>query len=240
MTKTWQRVALGLALMTALSIVAFHRQSPVAMGGQEAKDQAFKEEARAIEVENERSKDDISIRQLNEFHLAIIGRLLERMESEEAGHRVARLNVEYGGILSDHGTVWYSMSDVLPASENGNQKSSDGLTALFGRSVRIGGGDIGHPLLWTITDRKRLPLFSFWISKRKTSLTVAECDIPSGHLFVNVGGQPGDLADVDNPKPELGGLTQRQVLKLLEAGLSDLEKPEAEEPEEEEPAPTPP
>lgn len=209
-------VAIGMATAGALGFLASRGQP--AIGGQDDRN--------AVEVEQRRSEDEISVRQLNELHLAVLGRVLDRMERQGNGRKVVLLNVENGSILQDHGTVWIELSK-LTGGENSHSLASGDHRALLGGSVRIK-GDIGHPLTWTITDHRRNPLFSFWISKRMTSVTVLECDVPSGHLFVNVGWQQSDLADLDTKKPELADCTPRQVLQLLEAGMSDIEQPDQE------------
>lgn len=209
-------IMIGLTVAVVWAIRPGHSQLAI---GDESADE---ETGRIVEREQQRSIDEITVRQLNEFHLAVLGRITDRMQTREAGRREAQLNVEYGGITRDHGTVWIAIPGH--SQQGGNPEDE---AAVLGHNVRLY-GDIGHPLEWTITNHRGVPLFSFWISKRQTVVTVLECDIPSGHLFVNVGWQPSDHKDLDTKQPKLGDFTPRQVLQLLEAGLSDIEKPLSE------------
>ncbi len=216
MSMRWIRTVLVIGVATAGASLLLQRPGQSALEGQDEGDE--------IDIEIRRSENEISVRQMSEFHVALLGRVLDRMENPENGRKEALLNVDNGAILRDHGTVWIDFAEITNGVASTTELASGDHPALLGHNVRID-GDLGQPLEWSITDYRRTPLFSFWISKRKTSVTVLECDVPSGHLFVNVGSQPSDLAGLDTKSPALGGFSQRQVLQLLQAGLSDLEKP---------------
>ena len=189
---------IGLFTLTGVPVLVYSvcRSDPIYVGN-DVSDQ--------VEVERRRSEDEISVRQLNEFHLALLGRVLCDSRCSDKF-----LNVYNRGILNDHGTVWRDVG-VPPL-------------AITGGVVRVS-GSLGCPLCWDITDRSGNPIFSLWISKRRTVVTVIECRVTSGKLFVNIGSEKSDLAEVDTDISELGDLSPRNLLSLLESDLSELELP---------------
>ncbi len=160
-----------------------------------------------ILIEKEKSENEITVRQLHEFHLAVLGRILDSKELSSAA-----LSVQNNGCFLYRGAIWLHSTDgkVMVAKGGGPYIP----------------GDIGHPLQWALLHSEKSVLFSFWISRRRTSLTVCECRLRSGSVFVNFDQFNSESAD--QPLSDAKEMTRRQILSLLGGSLSGRETPNAE------------
>jgi len=154
--------------------------------------------------EFKQSADEISVRELNECHLAMLGRMILVSPDE------LELKLAYAGIVRDQG------NNVV-------------IHPKFGREVRgglRGIGNIGNPLGWNVSSHKSSSvIFSMSVTVRKTDRTVAECPLKKRTLYVNI-----DFVDkneeITKKRDDLGGVSVLEFVKRLEKGPSDLEKQE--------------
>lgn len=189
--------ALGLAaLLVAANVKASFKQEVVF-------EPADAGETDAVSREKETSAQQISVRELNEFHLALLGRLVFKLPAK------LDLSVAYQGIVSDHGKTQIAGTEAL--------------SLRLGRGQRVH-GDIGAPLEWSIADRRNDPVFSIWVSVRKTRETVAECPLSKRTLFVNVARADKNGKALEKKRDKLGGRSVLDVVGLLKAGPRELEK----------------
>lgn len=158
----------------------------------------------SVRKEVSASLDEISVRDLNSFHLAFLSRCLLKLKAKQP------LCLVYQGIVMDQGS-----------------KTIEGTREL---SLRIGlkgrvHGSIGSPLEWTVFDNNRDEVVTFWVSVRETNDTIAKCTVGGRTMFVNIDSAR-ERSDVLDAKCEaIGGISIRQFVKLIEKGESDLEKP---------------
>jgi hypothetical protein len=158
------------------------------------------EEAYAAELE--KSADEISVRELNECHRALLGRMVLKSPSK------LLIQVSNAGIVcTDKGDT---ALDV------------DGLPRMIGGLRAI--GSIGSPLMWYVTsEQSSLVIFSLSMTVRKTDLTVAECPLKKRTLYVNIDfvDENGKLTE---KRDDLGGVSILEFVKRLEQGPSYIEK----------------
>ena len=175
------------------------------LGGADRSGAVPEEESDAISIAKSQSERTITVRELNEFHSVILSRMLG--ELEKGSQLGVMLNVEHEGIIHDQGRNWSDGKDGKPAP--------------FGGLIITGGarisGSIGSPLSWRIVNRHRVPLFSFWISKERTSETVGRCRIPSGEVHVNFEV----TSMLDAKQEDLGKFTPRALLHMLEGEITE-------------------
>jgi hypothetical protein len=101
--------------------------------------------------ELKRSADEISARELNECHLAMLGRMLL------ASPNVLQLKLRYKGIIS---------------TDEGNHVITHPMSAILIRGGQRLHGSIGSPLEWSVSSEKNsLVIFSMSITVRKTDRT---------------------------------------------------------------------
>lgn len=149
------------------------------------------------------SADEISARELNECHLALLARMIL------ASPNVLELKLRYGGIVSN---------------DEGNKVLKLPIGVKYG-GLRMH-GNIGSPLRWNVSSEKSiLVIFSFYITVRKTHLTVAEIPLKKRTLYVNVGFVDGN-EEITKKRDDLGGVSVLEFVKRLEKGPADLEKNE--------------
>lgn len=116
--------------------------------------------------------------------------------------RNLRLRLDYSGVVaSDHGQPGLRVS-----------------------------GSLGDPLEWTVLDESG-GVFSMLILTVRTPETICACQMEQEKLFVSVtfvdGYDSADAKVLDTPMSALGDRTVRQVVRMLEADVQDLEKPYA-------------
>lgn len=160
----------------------------------------------ALFEELEKSADEISVRELNECHLAMIGRMISSSDIN------LQLKLQYGGIVKDQGTA------VI---------TSEKYPRLIIKRSHIE-GSIGNPLGWMVIDKNGIGIFSMSMTVRKTDMTVAELPLKKRTLYVNIfGAEKENREELTKKRDDLGGVSILEFVKRLEKGSSELETPEA-------------
>lgn len=159
------------------------------------------------------SADQISARQINLFHLALLDRCFARLPADHG------LSLKYGGIVAkDEGR-----------KREGTRIPVDGLTLILGGGQRVI-GDYGSPLEWTVAEQDSA-VMSLWISVGETTETVTTCVVDGRTLHVNVSSVGMRLISglddaqkvLKQKRTELGNRSIVEFLSLLKQKNPDRE-----------------
>lgn len=160
----------------------------------------------------------LTIQELNEFHLAILGRVHQPLSESAKGDRKRAITVDYAGILVDPGQQTIAIDD-----------SGTVLT----RTFRVH-GSVGDPVSWYLSFGDDVTC-EIWISVEQTRETVCACALMSGgKVHVNVASVGGKRVNDNHQLAEqlqtmlegYGDASIRSTLERLAGPLSDIERVE--------------
>jgi len=152
------------------------------------------------EKEEQQSLDEITAREVNQLHAAILERILVRELHKQD------LSVRYGGIVCRTSLTW---KVTLPG------------TSIVKRGGSYIVGDLGSPLAWTFQSADGSTVFRMWVSTRKTPQTAGSITLKR-ELFLNVPDVDEKGNRVDEQMPALGGRSIREILIALNKPTEDM------------------
>ena len=156
-----------------------------------------------VVVELLRSLDEITAKEVNEFHLRCIAL---QMESESPGFQPVIRN---GGVVVRS----FERNEASTAGASGAES-----TISLGLGKGVIPSSVGNPLHWTLEVGGEV-VIEYWISIRETSQTILKVDLDRRPVFVNVSHVDGmemiDKEALVKPIVKLGGLSPTAFLQRL-------------------------
>ncbi|MBX3103233.1 MAG: hypothetical protein KF690_12045 [Bacteroidetes bacterium] len=168
-----------------------------------------------VSVAHQVANAALSASEVNEFHLALLGRIQGPCYSRHK--RI--IKVSYAGVIRDTG-----LHEIITES---------GLRIIS--HARLS-GSLGDPVGWSIQLGEET-ICGIWLSLTRTVETVSECQLQNRVVFVNVSqlhGPPFDpmvplRMNLEVPLDDFDGATTLQILELLGGPRSLLEKTDSDE-----------